>query len=170
MSKPSDAKPTFEKTVQAARKHYLKRFGLSALPKDLDFMMYPKTLLCAANGDGELAPAERNHVIGVAASFMVPDAVIDFLETYEANDDVEELIKDVASVEGMSPIGPLIYHAIQASYADGTFHDDERAVVYKIGAKLGLKKQAVDDIIKLVEDEEAIRQRRIKLFSACSKK
>ncbi|MGB3511194.1 MAG: hypothetical protein WBA93_18550 [Microcoleaceae cyanobacterium] len=107
-----------------------------------------------------LAPEERNWVVGRAASLRNPG--YELAKTYSA----DENLLDVLGTSTVDKAGRrlIIYVAIQACSADGEFHPDERANVYKIAEKLGVEKEVVDSIEQICVEEAKMREKRISLY------
>ncbi|AKT43754.1 hypothetical protein [Chondromyces crocatus] len=136
--------------------------NFGALPSDEAFDGYMKALLICANGDGTLAPEEREWAVGHAAALGATDKLVDELKTYKAEGDIEQIIgADHASSESRRY---LIYDAVRACSADGEYSDKERATVIKMGAKLGLSEELVREIEDICLEERRLREKRLKLL------
>jgi len=53
--------------------------------------MLVATRLVCANGDGQLAPEEREWAIGHSAAFGAPDSWVDELKSYKADEDSDNM-------------------------------------------------------------------------------
>ncbi|NER34882.1 MAG: hypothetical protein F6J93_12815 [Oscillatoria sp. SIO1A7] len=62
-----------EKIAQWAYKEFV---DFDTIPPDSDVLAYTKALLICANGDGKLAPAEKNWGIGFTAAKGASDKII----------------------------------------------------------------------------------------------
>jgi uncharacterized membrane protein YebE (DUF533 family) len=107
---------------------------------------FAKALLIAAKGDNVLSPDERDWVIGLTAAKGASEALLAELETYDGDEDIESLLQS-NPVSNKSRRN-LIYTAIQASDADGTYNEGEKAAIRNIAAKLGIGE---DIVVKLEE-------------------
>ncbi|MGB3508025.1 MAG: TerB family tellurite resistance protein [Microcoleaceae cyanobacterium] len=143
------------------------RYGITkTLPPETSVIWYKALLLCA-NGDGELAQAERDWVIGHATTYHpeMSESQIDELRTYNgtgSTDDIEKLVfSDPLAKKGRYV---LVYEAIQASAADGDYSEGEKATIRKMGAKLGISEAKIIELESLFEEEKALREKRIKVW------
>jgi Tellurite resistance protein TerB len=150
--------------VTAARWLFNHDQHFKTLPPPNDFSVYAKALLCCANADHQLAPAEREWVLGYFACLGAPPEFIDQLRNYPAEDDVLELIAKSPVVAEQGSRRSLLFDAIRASSADGTFHEKERAAVERLAAKLGVSTDEVRALEQAYVDEERATAARIKLL------
>lgn len=120
-----------------------------------------KALLIAANGDGELTSEERKWVIGRAAAAGAPDSLLQELETYPADEDITEVVSRTLATNKSKRA--VIYFAIKAASSDEEYHEQERAMICKVAAAMGLS----DDVVKQIEDlcvqEAQLKEKRIQL-------
>jgi len=58
----------------------------------------------------------------------------------------------------------LLYDAIRACSADGDYHEGERAAIHSLGAALRLPDDVVTQIEALIDEEEALKAKRIRLL------
>lgn len=119
-----------------------------------------KAALVCANADGSLNEAERNWAIGRAALNGAPEAMLEELGQYPASDDIESLLE----------VGPtsqlrraLIYIAIKAASADRDYHEDERRVIARAAATLGIHGAEVTALERIVEQEAHLKEERVRL-------
>ncbi|EYF05158.1 TerB family tellurite resistance protein [Chondromyces apiculatus] len=131
-------------------------------PTDEAFEGYMKALLICANGDGTLAPEERDWAVGHAAALGASDALVDELKTYKAVDDIEQII--TATHESSDSRRYIIYDAVRVCSADGAYSDRERAMVIRMGAKLGISEELVRQIEDICLEEARLREKRLKLL------
>jgi len=131
----------------------------SGVPEDqrLDYL---KAILACARGDGGLAPAEKEWVIGYGAACGALQSTVDALEAYEVDEDVVDILERNMPVAGTWG-RVAVFDAIRASTADHDFTDDERAEVTRVASRLGVSDEAVAAIESLARDERELRQRRI---------
>lgn len=120
-----------------------------------------KALLIAANGDGILAPEERNWVIGRAAAGGAPESLLKELETYPASEDIAAVVGSTLATNNSKRA--VIYFAVKAASSDGEYHDDEKAAVRKSATAMGISEDVVKQIEDLCAQEEKIKQDRISL-------
>ena len=130
-------------------------------PPTADDWSYMKAVLICANGDGTLAPEERDWAIGHAAAFGAPDSLLDELKTYKADEDIEQVISATPASSASRRF--LVYDSIRACSADGGYSDRERAMVIRMAAKLGLAEDLVRQIEEVCLEEARLRERRLKL-------
>lgn len=143
------------------------RYGITkTLPPETSVIWYKALLLCA-NGDGELSQPERDWVIGHATTYHpeMSESQIDELRNYDGTgttDDLEKLVfSDPLAKKGRYV---LAYEAIQASAADGDYSDGEKATIRKMAGKLGIDEAKVAELESLFEEEQALREKRIRIW------
>jgi hypothetical protein len=130
-------------------------------PEDYD--SYLKSILICANGDGTLAPEEREWVIGHASAYSASDSLVEELKFYKADEDIEKVMSRVPlATNGFKR--HLVYDTIMACSADGEYSDQERVTVTKMVAKLGISQDIVQQIEKLCIEEIKLREKRLKLM------
>ncbi|NJK53771.1 MAG: hypothetical protein HC936_15020 [Leptolyngbyaceae cyanobacterium SU_3_3] len=135
---------------------------IAAFPSPEIFESYIKAVLICANGDGKVSPRERGWVVSHFAALGAPDALLDELNSYDADEDIEKTIS-ATPVTDVSRYF-LIYDAIRACSADEAFSDSERATVVRMAAKLGVPAEVVRQIEELVIEETQLREKRLKLL------
>ncbi|MBP0017937.1 MAG: hypothetical protein J7647_10315 [Cyanobacteria bacterium SBLK] len=143
------------------------RYGITkTLPPETSVIWYKALLLCA-NGDGELSQAERDWVIGHATTYHpeMNESQIEELRNYNGTgttDDIEKLVfSDPLAKKGRYV---LVYEAIQASAADGEYSGGEKATIRKMAGKLGISAAKVAELESLFEEEQAFREKRIRIW------
>ncbi|NER36670.1 MAG: hypothetical protein F6J93_22250 [Oscillatoria sp. SIO1A7] len=136
----------------------LEKTGSKNPQKDLEIFL--KTILIAANGDGKLTSEERDWVIGRAAVSGASDELLQELETYEANEDIVELVAPLGNSKFRRAI---IYFAIQAAAADGDYNDEEKKVVRIASSAMGVSEEVVAEIETLYFEEQSLKEKRINL-------
>lgn len=135
--------------------------NFNALPDEKTFESYMKAILVCANGDGTLAPEERDWAVGHAAAFGAPDWLVDELKTYKADEEIESLVSVTPETNASRRF--LIYDAIRACSADGAYSDRERTLVIRMAAKLGLSEELVREIEGICLEEARLREKRLKV-------
>ncbi|MDC0744514.1 hypothetical protein [Polyangium mundeleinium] len=136
--------------------------NVRTLPSKEWFEGYMKAVLLCANGDGKLAPEERDWAVGHAAAFGAADALVDELKSYKADEDIEMLV--AATPASSASRRFLVYDAIRACTADGQYSDLERATVTRMAAKLGITEELVRQIEDVCLEEARLREKRLKLM------
>jgi uncharacterized membrane protein YebE (DUF533 family) len=139
------------------------KYTFAKLPSTEAYSGYLKSVLICANGDGTLAPAERDWVVGLASAFGAEDSLVEELKSYQADEDIEQVI-GAAPPEANESRRFLVYDAIKACSADGQYSDPERATVSKMAAKLGLSQDVVKQIEELCIEEAQLRAKRLELM------
>jgi uncharacterized membrane protein YebE (DUF533 family) len=137
-------------------------FGFNQIPTSEDSSIYIKSVLIAAKGDGVLSKEEKDWAIGFAASWGVPDWVLEELKTYEADEDLAEVIARSPQVSMAQR--DILLTAILASAADGELHEQEKIKIRQMASILGVKEEIVEQLEQLQQEESALRQKRIKLL------
>jgi tellurite resistance protein len=147
--------------ITAAKWFYQHDQRFKVLPPMDIFEVYAKSLMCCANADGKLVPAEREWVCGYFASQNAPQAFIDELRRYPADEDVLKLVAKFPAVDGSRR--SLLFDAIRASSADGEFHEKERAAIEKLADKFGISKAELKTIEQAYLDEKKATEHRLKV-------
>lgn len=135
---------------------------IGAFPSAEIFESYIKAVLVCANGDGKLAPEERDWAVSHFAALGAPDSVLDELKSYKADEDIEK----IASATPVTNVSRrfLVYDAIRACSADGSYSDPERATVIRMAAKLGIPEDIVRQIEEVCLEETRLREKRLTLL------
>jgi len=155
---PEDIRVTAAKWLFRHDQHF------ESIPPPSDFSVYAKALLCCANADGNLAPAEREWVVGYFASLGAPAPFIDDLRQYPANEDVLDLISKSSVVAMQGSRRSLLFDAIRASSADKVLHEKERAAIERLAAKLGVSSDELRALEQAHQEEERATTARVKLL------
>lgn len=158
-----------DKQMNAARKRAVNWYFQDTWgwpPEDIPVAkgdsMFLKAQLIAANGDGTLAPEERQWVLGLAAAIGYPEERLQALEDYKADEDIAEVISSNESANKSSKA--VIYYAIKACAADGVYHDEEKKVIRKAATAMGISEDVVVEIEKLCAEEALLKEKRIQLL------
>lgn len=138
---------------------FKERYGFKQVPSDVAYEAYLKSLLICANGDGTLADAERDWIIGYGSAYDCNPAIIEQLKVYKADEDIETVIAgDFAASDSRRF---LIYDAIQACCADGEYSEKERAVVLKGAKKLGISEEVFQQIEEIYLETVELHKKRL---------
>lgn len=137
-------------------------FGFNQIPTNEDSCIYMKSVLCCAKGDGVLSSEERDWAIGFAGSWGVADWVIEELKTYEADEDLAEVIARSPQVSIAQR--DILLTAIWVCAADGELHEKEKIKIRQMASILGVKEEKVEQLEQLQQEESALRQKRINLL------
>jgi hypothetical protein len=137
-------------------------FGFSEIPTDEDCCIYMKSVLCCANGDGNLSDEEKNWAIGFCSSWGVADWVIEELKAYEADENLEDVIARSPQVSIAQR--DLLLTAIRACTADGEIHEQEKKKIQQMASIIGVREEIVEQLEQLHKEELALRQKRVKLL------
>ena len=140
---------------------------IEQLLSDQEFENYGKALLIVTKGDGTLAPAEREWVIGSLASYGAPASVLETLKTYEANDALEDVVSPLAEDAKASQNSrrTLIYNAFKACSADGAYNEGEKAATYRYATLLGLSQDVTEQIEQLHLENEKLTEKKRKVLA-----
>ena len=150
-------------TTNAGAMWVFKEFvGFQQRPADQNFATFMKVVLCCANADGEIAPAEREWVISFASALNAPDGLLEELATYPADEDVFALA--ASSLPVYQSLRAVLYNAIFACAADGDYSLQERNLIHRLGARFGIADEIVTLIEALYEESRRLRQKRIELL------
>jgi uncharacterized tellurite resistance protein B-like protein len=116
-------------------------YGLDTPPSARTIEIYAMLLLCMANSDGNLSPAERDWVIGFAACSGVSGDGIERLSSYAGTDDIESLVQESKVVADARRA--VVYDAIRACDADAEFSEAEKTAVRRAAQRLGVTQDEV---------------------------
>jgi len=141
---------------------FKEKANFGKIPSIEAFTSYMKSVLICANGDGKLAPEERDWVVGQTSAFGAPDSLVEELKSYKADEDIEQVI--ALTPESNVSRRFLVYDAIKACSADGEYSDLERATVTKMAAKLGISQDVVKQIEEICIEEAKLREKRLELM------
>jgi uncharacterized membrane protein YebE (DUF533 family) len=144
---------------------YHEQFGFSKPPSQTDSEVVSNmahALLTAANGDGNLTAEEREWIAGYFAAKGYPEEVVAEARTLVA--------ADLEAVPSLMQLGILrvsgrilVYDAIRAASVDG-YDPGERRAVRAVARALELDDEVVAELEALVEEEAALRGKRIRLL------
>jgi tellurite resistance protein len=124
-----------------------------------DPLRYGKILMAIAGADGEVAPKEMEALKNIARGLGTPDHVIDEVGEFDyKNANLEKLI------DGETPSRALLYDAMVASTADGTYSEKERAAAARAAALLGVDSSVLAAIEGLLQVEISLRKARADLL------
>lgn len=150
-------------TTNAGAQWVFKEFvGFNQRPADQNFATFMKVVLCCANGDGEIAPAEREWVINFAAALNAPEGLLEELAAYPATEDVFALAATSEPV--VQSLRAVLYNAIFACAADGTYSPQEQALIRRLGAKFGVTEAVISQIEEIYWESRRLREKRIALL------
>ena len=141
-----------------------RMYGFTSFPNGDDFLSVGKAALICAKGDGTLAPAERDWEIGYFSALGAPEFVLKEMEVYEANDDLAQLLANSSERIKNLVQRSVVYQAIKASAADGELSQPEQDKICKMAELLGVTSEVVEQLVELHNEEEQLRQKRIKLL------
>ncbi len=133
----------------------------SGVPED-DRVDYLKAIMACAGAGTGLSGAEKAWVIGYGAACGAHQATVDALETYDAQEDVVDILErnmPVANTWGRV----AVFDAIRACGADGEYNDDERAAVRRGASRLGISEEVVVALESLYRQEQELKRDRIAL-------
>lgn len=143
---------------------FSQMYGFTSFPVGDDFESVGKAALICAKGDGTLAPAERDWQISYFSALGTPESVLKKLETYEANDDLAELLANSSErIKNLVQVD-VVYQAVKASAADGELSKPEQEKISQMAQLLGVSSEVVEQLVELHKEEEQLRQKRIKLL------
>lgn len=140
---------------------YKELIGFDAIPDEPTINTYARVMLCCANGDGRLAPAERAWAIGFVSAFNVSEALLEELATYPANEDVYALAMSKPAIR--YNLRSVLYDTIQVCNADGDYHAEEQALIRQLAARFGIGEDVVTQLEEVYTETRRIRQKRLEL-------
>lgn len=121
---------------------------------------FAKAMIICAAGDGELAPAELEWIVGFTANSGGTDELLQELRALDPSklDPMELLAK--TERPGLF-VHSLVYNAICAADADGVLEPGEVQTIHAMAMVLGLPEEQVDGLFALHRDEKALRERKL---------
>lgn len=125
---------------------------------------YFKALFVVANGDGIIAEKERNWIVGFAAAGGASESVIEELQKYSGDDDLNSLLAADPTLDLKYAGRALIRDAIQAASADGEYNSAEREALLKLAKQLNVSEDVVNQIEQSVVQIKKLRQQEIELL------
>jgi tellurite resistance protein len=124
-----------------------------------DPLRYGKILMTIAGADGEVAPKEMDALQHIARGLGTPDEIVDEVGRFDYRSaKLEDLIN------GETPSRALLYDAMVAASADGTYSEKERAAAQRAAALLGVDAAVFAAIEGLLKVEISLRQARAELL------
>ena len=138
-------------------------FGFNDIPPAEAQVVLQRAIMVCAKGDGDLSQKERDWIVGFGAVCNLSGGDIEAVRSYAADD-------DIASLVGSNPIvqqfgkRPGLYFAIRAAKSDGDLAEGEVATIERLAEQMGESAGTVQDIVALVEEEDALRARRLSLL------
>ncbi|NET56845.1 MAG: hypothetical protein F6K47_11985 [Symploca sp. SIO2E6] len=136
-------------------------YGFNTIPPTGDTEIFTKAILICAKGDGVLSPAERNWVVGRAASLR--SSGYELAKTYSADEALADVLANSSAID-KSGRRSIIYVAIQACAADGDFNQEERDKIHAMAQSLGIEEDVVNQIEEVCLEEAKTREKRIALL------
>jgi uncharacterized tellurite resistance protein B-like protein len=133
----------------------------SGVPEDqrLDYL---RLIMACAGGDGQLAEAEKDWVIGYGAACGAHQATVDALAEYAGDEDVLDILeRNMPVAETWGRVA--VFDAVRACAADGAYDIEEQATVRRVATRLRVDEGVVTAIESLCEDERDLKRRRIAL-------
>jgi len=128
---------------------------------DIERKAFHNAILVCANGDGALAPEERQWVIGRAATVGASEEQIAELEAYPGTEDINQVVESTLATSRSRRAA--VYFAIRAASADGEYHPEEKKTILAMAKTLGIEESIVAELENLVEEEDRIKAARIRL-------
>jgi tellurite resistance protein len=124
-----------------------------------DPLRYGKILMAIAGADGDVAPQELEALQSIARGLGTSDDVIDEVGRFDyRNAKLEELIN------GETPSRALLYDAMVAASADGTYSAKEKAAARRAASLLGVDESVLAAIEGLLNVEISLRKARADLL------
>ncbi|MEW9550309.1 hypothetical protein [Nonomuraea sp. NPDC050783] len=141
---------------------FKKDWSFDSKPSIDDFESYAKALMICAKGDGVIAPAEREWIVGYFAAFGCTDRLAETLEKYEANDTFEAVLSNSDAARACSR--GIVHDAIRACSADGELQEGELASIRTMNRLLGHPDELVDEWVEFHRNEARMRTQRAEMI------
>ncbi|MET7685889.1 tellurium resistance protein [Streptomyces sp. NPDC005423] len=153
---------TMESASEIGRRWIFQDFwGFERAPGATDFSAYAKALLICANGDGVLAPQEREYAVGLIAGMHGPADVVEELKTYAGTEDLKTVLGRGKGAQQSG--GCLVYDTIRVCSADGKLAAGELEKIHETADLLGVDRDAVQELIEIHRKERELSERRFRL-------
>ncbi len=144
----------------------VRTFNIARISKAV-WKNYGYACLTIAGADGEVAPAEMDHIVNHARAMGATEDIIDAWRKFDfKNASLEELIPTLVADSPINASRSLLYSAIKMSSADGDFAGAERAAVYRAAEILGQTAHTAKALIHLVEMEKTLEDMRHALLES----
>lgn len=129
---------------------------------DDNFLHGRVTLLCIG-GNSTITAREREWQRGYLTAAGFSEHTLDAVEYYDDSDSLEALIQE----PGMATVARgLLYDAIRIGSADGPLTPDELEHVHRAADLMAIPRDLVDELARIVREEQALRTRRYELIVA----
>lgn len=131
---------------------------------------YGKALLCIAGADGDVAKEEGEWISGYFATTLgVPDDIVDLWKYMISSENFRKfkLEEEIGRIVGsINSARQLIYDAVRAARANGTYTPEEQNAVHTAGKMLNVDASIIQAIESLVDTEVSVMNVRKALFEA----
>lgn len=123
-----------------------------------DHATYVKGMLVCAMGDGEISPQEREWVAGYLMACGDPEDFVESMKAYDGSDAIEDLVNRTPNM----PVyrRSMLYDALRACASDGELSEEEREHVLAAADRMGVSRDVISELERIVQEEEALRKRR----------
>ena len=121
-----------------------------------------KVLGEVAAADGTFSEAEREWIIGFAATCGYPQELLNEFQKYEPgqSSDVKKYFQDVDLPYVKRSRLSIIYYGLRAAAADGELHPKEIEAIYDLAKQLGINDEQLQQIRAMCDEEEKLRNKR----------
>jgi uncharacterized tellurite resistance protein B-like protein len=135
--------------------------NFNSKPPAMDYDNYGKALLICAKGDGVVAEAERNWLLGYFDAYGCPEDVLERLAGYDASENIKAVIERTPALSQTRRAA--VYDAIRVCSSDDGLHDAELAAIKRLAGELGLSDQDVEALVQVHREESAVKTKRQQL-------
>ena len=130
---------------------------------DEDNLTWVKAMFACAGGVGRITQHERDWVIGYHTAAGDADWVIEAIRTYDGVDQIEDIMK----LPSMTNTGRgLLYDTLRMCSSDGVLTSEELDCVHRAADGMGLSRNVVADLHRVVDQEHDLRRQRYELITA----
>jgi tellurite resistance protein len=137
--------------------------GVPEMPREA-FMSVAKAFKVVLAADGELHPKELAAYRDTCRTYGATDDVLRELDAFDPTDvSVEQAFGGMQLSQ--VPVRGLLYDVIKAAQADGDYASAERGAVETAARVLGVGSDVLAQITALVDEENALRDRRHQLLA-----
>jgi uncharacterized membrane protein YebE (DUF533 family) len=164
---PGTPRPSAARDIIAAW-YFNEAWDFRVAPSMTEFSAYADSVLAAAAGDGVIAPAERDWVVGYFATIGMPEAALATFAEAPVTQLTTELVARLhafrATPAGQVSCRGLVYDCIRASGADADYNAGESERTRRIAHELGIDEGVSRSIEALYHREQVMKRDRLGLF------
>jgi signal transduction histidine kinase len=130
---------------------------------DEDNLTWVKAMFACAGGVDRITQHERDWVVGYHTAAGDADWVIEAVRTYDAVEQVQDIMK-LPSMTNTAR--GLLYDTLRMCSSDGALTSDEVDCVLRAADEMGVSRDVVGELHRIVDQEQGLRRQRYELITA----